>query len=171
MASPLPPRAVGQPHVHLDTSYVAALLASEGRVCGDGAAGAAPGSCRSVVGGTVVAFSATPATCAPGATQSTGIVVSEPIMSAVTSRVNVIGGGGDDSSDTAVATGTTPARPSTVVAPSGSEPDLDLVPPTISQGILTQRARRCPVKLFQPDAVQLTVTADRPDGSPVTLTP
>ncbi len=69
-----------------------------------------------------MAFTATPATCAPGATQSTGIVVSEPIISAVTSKVNVIGGGGDDSSDTSVATGTTPARPSTVVAPSARNP-------------------------------------------------
>ena len=58
------------------------------------------GSCRSVVAGSVVAFTATPGvgggTCSPaGASQSTAIDVPAPMSAAVTSSVKVIGGGGE----------------------------------------------------------------------------
>ncbi len=59
------------------------------------------GSCRSVVAGSVVAFTATPGvgggTCptGTGASQSTAIDVPSPMSAAVTSSVNVIGGGAE----------------------------------------------------------------------------
>ena len=62
----------------------------------------AGGSCRSVVAGSVVAFTATPGvgggTCpsGTGASQSTAIDVPSPMSSAVTSSVKVIGGGSEN---------------------------------------------------------------------------